>query len=369
MQRNNIIIKTSIFGILANTLLVIVKSIIGFICGSIAIVLDALNNLSDVLSSSITIIGAKLSSKRPDKEHPFGHGRMEYIASTFIGILILSAGFVAIYKSIYALLDSIKNGNDVSYNKISLIIISIAIIFKVVIGIIFIKNGKKVKSDSLIGSGVDAFSDALISLSTLICAVITFTINPKISIESIIGIVIGLFIIRAGLSILKQSISKVLGERIDPNLSKEIKDIILEHSDVFGVYDLIVNNYGYETLIGSAHIEVDEHFTAHQIHILTKHIEQDIYVKFGVILTLGIYAKENLSSDIKKSIEDVISEFIEIIEMHGFFVDEDNLVVSFDLVIDFKCKKPLEIVENVKSQLLSLYPNYKFVVVLDADIS
>ena len=369
MERNSVIVKTSIFGIGANIILVIIKSIIGFVCGSIAIILDALNNLSDVLTSFVTIIGAKLSAKRPDKQHPFGHGRMEYITSTFVGLLILSAASIAIYKSISSLVDSLKNGNNVSYSKISLIIISIAVIFKILIGIIFLKNGKKVESDSLIGSGVDAFFDALISLSTLICAIIVYKLNPKVSIESILGIVIGLFIIRAGYSILNHSVSKVLGERIDPNLSKEIKDLITSHDDVFGVYDLIINNYGYQTLIGSAHIEVDEHFSAHQIHILTKHIEQDVYVKFGVILTLGIYAKEMLSCEIKKSIEEIISEFREIIEMHGFFVDEDNLVVSFDLVIDFKCKNPLDIVENVKSQLLSLYPNYKFVVVLDADIS
>ncbi len=369
MERNNLIIKTSIFGIIANTFLVLIKSVIGFITGSIAIVLDALNNLSDVMSSTITIVGAKLSLKRPDKKHPYGYGRMEYIASTIIALLIISAGGVAIYKSIDTLIYSIKHHNDVSYTKISMVIIGLAIIVKIIIGTIFVKNGKKVKSNSLIGSGVDAYTDAIIALSTFVCAIITYNLNPSISIESILGIIIGLFIIKAGIEILKNSVSQVLGERIDPTLAKEIKELIKGHDQVFGVYDLILNNYGYETLIGSAHIEVDEHSTAHQIHILTKHIEQDIYVKFGAILTLGIYAKENLSGDIKESIKKVISEFSEIIDMHGFFVDEDNLVVSFDLVIDFNCKKPILIVEEVKSQLLALYPNYKFVVVIDADIS
>ena len=369
MQRERTIIKTSIFGILANTILVIIKAIIGFIAGSISIVVDAVNNLTDALSSIITIVGTKLAGKRPDKEHPFGHGRIEYITATFIGIIILLAGGVAIYKAITDLIYSIKTNTVAQYSILSLIIIGVAILIKGIIVLVYKINGKKTNSESLMASATDAIMDVVLSLSTLVAATITYIFSPKISIEAILGIIIGIFIIKAGIQILKKSMSIIIGERTSPELVKGIKDLILEHKEILGVYDLILNSYGEGKMIGSAHVEVDQDMRAHEIHIITKHIQEDIYNKYGIILTLGIYAMEPLSSDIRCDLNTIIKKYPEILELHGFFVDEVKMIVSFDLVIDFSCLKPNDIINKVIGDIKKLHPTYQYNVLLDADIT
>jgi cation diffusion facilitator family transporter len=369
MQREKTIIKTSIFGILANTILIIIKAIIGFIAGSISIVVDAVNNLTDALSSIITIVGTKLAGKRPDKEHPFGHGRIEYITATFIGIIILLAGGVAIYKAITDLIYSIKTNIVAQYSILSLIIIGIAIIIKGIIVLVYKINGKKTNSESLMASATDAIMDVVLSLSTLVAAIITYIFSPKISIEAILGIIIGIFIIKAGIQILKKSMSIIIGERTSPELVKGIKNLILEHKEILGVYDLILNSYGEGKMIGSAHVEVDQDMRAHEIHIITKHIQEDIYNKYGIILTLGIYAREPLSSDIRCDLNTIIKKYSEILELHGFFVDEVKMIVSFDLVIDFSCLKPNDIINKVIEDIKKLHPTYQYNVLLDADIT
>lgn len=369
MTREQTIIRTSIFGIVGNIILVGLKATIGIIVGSIAIVLDAVNNLTDALSSIITIIGTKISNKRPNKKHPFGYGRLEYLTSTLIGFVVLVAGGSAIFESIKALIASTKDTSGAEYTLIALIIVSLAVIFKIIIGTIFIRNGKRVNSDSLKASGTDALMDAVLSFSTLVAAMITYFISPSFSVEAILGIIIGLFIIKAGIEILKESLSSVIGERSDNELVQNIKQTVLEHKEALGFYDLIINSYGENKKIASAHMEVDENMRAHEIHIITKHIQEDVYERYGVILTLGVYAKENLSPEIKNDIERIIKDYPEVLEMHGFFVDEANLVVSFDLVIDFDCDYPDKTVSKIKQELEKLYPAYKFLVVIDADIS
>jgi len=369
MTREQTIIRTSVFGIIGNIILVVCKAIIGLIAGSIAIVLDAVNNLTDALSSIITIIGTKLSNKRPTRKHPFGYGRIEYLTSTLIGFIVLLAGATAIFESIKSLISSTKDGNSAEYTVIALVVVGIAVVFKIIIGTIFIRNGKRVNSDSLKASGTDALMDSVLSFSTLVAALITYFASPSFSVEAALGIIIGLFIIKAGIDILKESLSSVIGERSDAELVKNIKETVLEHDEALGFYDLIINSYGENKKIASAHMEVDENMTAHEIHIITKHIQEDVFERYGVILTLGIYARENLSPEIKKDLERIISAFPEVLEMHGFFVDEANLVVSFDLIIDFCCNTPEQTISDIKNQIQALYPAYKFLVVLDADIT
>ena len=196
MNREKKIIRTSVIGITGNLLLVGAKATIGFIAGSVSIILDAVNNLTDMLSSVITIIGTKLSNKKPDKKHPYGHGRIEYLTSLIIAVIILVAGGSAIYESILSLI----NGNTANYSDISLIIISIAILVKVALGLYYRKVAKEVNSDALKGSGIDALFDAILSTATLVGAIVARYAN--VYIEGYLGIVIGLFIIKSGIEIL-----------------------------------------------------------------------------------------------------------------------------------------------------------------------
>ena len=207
MNREKKIVQTSLIGILANLILVTLKAIFGFLANSISIVLDALNNLSDALSSTITIIGTKLANKKPDAKHPYGHGRVEYLTSLIIAIIILVTGGMAIYQGI----DTIIHPKETNYTTITLIIVIIAIVTKIGLGLYFRFVGKKVKSTALVGSGLDALFDALLSLTTLV-GILTAMIW-SVNIEGYLGILIGLFILKSGITILRESFSSIIGER------------------------------------------------------------------------------------------------------------------------------------------------------------
>ena len=309
-RRERTIVTTSSVGIGGNLLLVGFKAFVGFLTGSISIVSDALNNLSDALSSLITIIGTKLSGKRPDKKHPFGHGRIEYLTSSIIGVLILFAGGLALYESILDIVKYYQGGELSNFDNLAFIIISVAIAVKVGLGTLFRIVGKRVNSDALKASGIDALFDALLSLGTLVGALVTRFAGFYI--EGYIGCVIGVFIIRSGIGVLRESVSSIIGDRAEEGLSAKIKAICLAHKEVHGVYDVILNNYGPNKTIGSLHIELDDDVTAKEIHGLCRIIESEIYIATGVITTMGIYASNDSSPEgalIKEKLLEVLKGY------------------------------------------------------------
>ena len=346
MTRENSIICTSIIGIVANLLLVTVKLIVGIVADSISIILDAINNLTDALSSILTIIGTKLANKAPDKKHPYGYGRIEYITAAIIAAIVLTAGGTSIYESIHTL---INKSNDANYSNISLILISLGIVVKIFIGLYFRYVGKKVSSGALLASGIDALYDSLLSFATLIGAIITR--YAGYGIEPYLGILIGLFILKSGLEILMESFSTLLGERADDDLVAQIKATITSHPEVLGAYDLVLNNYGPDRTIGSVHIEVSDDMTAKQIHFLTRSISLEIYKTFHIITSIGIYASNN-SDEVSRSIKSDLQAIVEsdplILQTHGFYVDFDTHTVTFDIIFDFKQEHPEEEARSIR---------------------
>ena len=366
MNREKRIIRTSIIGVAGNVLLVGAKAVIGLIAGSISVILDAINNLTDALSSIITIIGTKLAGKKPDKKHPYGHGRVEYLTSFIIAIIILVAGGSAIYESI----NSLIKGTEADYSVTSLIVISVAILVKVFLGIFFKKEGKATNSDALKGSGTDALFDALLSGATLVGAIVAYFWH--IYIEGYLGIVIGLFIIKSGIEILRNAISNLIGERTSPEIAHGIKKIVTSFPEVKGAYDLILNNYGPNKAIGSIHIEVDDDLTAKDIHPLTRKIAGAVYEQYGVILTVGIYASNNKHPEVKeirKYVYDLLKKYEHLIEIHGFYVDFEQKSISFDIIIDFKAEDQEAMYKTIYEDVNAKFPDYKLYIVLDTDFA
>ena len=366
MNREKVIIKTSIVGIIANFLLVVGKIIIGFLAKSVSIITDAVNNLTDALSSIITIVGTKLSNKKPDREHPFGHGRIEFISSSLIGMLIFLAGAMAIYESI----NSIIKKEESAYSIYSFIIIIIAVVGKIVLGLYFRHKGKQVNSDSLKASGIDAIMDSLLSFGTLIGAIIAY--NTKIYLEGYIGIVIGVFIIKSAVDVLRESISKIIGERTDSDFVEQMIKDIQSFEEVNGVYDLIINNYGVDRNIASVHVEVDDKLTAREIQALEREIAGICYEKYHTFMTVGIYAS-NTETEFEKEIKDkvvgICKKYDEVIQTHGFYFDKDKKIISLDIIIDFDCKNEDEIFAKIKHEIELIYPNYQIILVLDKDFT
>ena len=367
-NRSKIIVRTSIIGILSNLGLVAIKLVVGLIAMSVSIIMDAVNNLSDALSSVITIVGTKLSQKKPDAKHPYGHGRIEYVTSLVIGIIILVAGGLAIYESIM----SIVNHTEPKFEIYSVILIGVAVLVKIVLGLYFRHVGKKVNSEALKGSGVDALFDALLSFATLASIIVWLATNGKVVIEGYIGAVIGLFMLKSGIGVLRNSLSSIIGERTSKETSEAIKHLVCQNKEVLGAYDLIVNNYGPDRGIGSIHIEVDDKLTAKEIHPLTRNIALQIYEKFGIIMTIGIYASNSSDSEIAK-IRDAIRKEVfnhpTIKQMHGFYCDQEIKSISFDVIVDFKDKNSTAVIEEIKKNLVDKFPEYHFYIVEDKDFS
>ena len=362
MDRQRKIIKTSIIGIVVNLILVAFKATIGILVNSIAITLDAVNNLTDALSSIITIIGTKLAGKAPDKNHPYGYGRIEYFSSVIIATIVLWAGITALQES----WPKIFNPDVTSYTTVSLIIIAVAVIVKFILGRYVKGIGEKINSQALVASGSDAFFDAILSLSTLIAAIISIFFH--ISLEGILGVIISLVIIKASIDMLKETIDSMIGVRVDSELSKKIKDSVEEVDGVWGAYDLILHNYGPENMIGSVHVEVDDDLTAEDIHTLSRVISTKVYSELSIILTVGIYARNNKYEYIRRDLEEITSEYEEVLQIHGFYVYETEKLISFDIIVDFDADRE-KVKEEILSKIKAQYPEFNYLIIDDYDIS
>ena len=362
MERQSKIIKTSVIGIIVNLILVAFKATVGILVNSIAITLDAVNNLTDALSSIITIIGTKLAGKAPDKKHPYGYGRIEYFSSVIIAVIVLWAGITALQES----WPKIFTPDVTSYTTVSLIIIAVAVAVKFVLGRYVKGVGEEINSQALVASGSDAFFDAILSLSTLIAAIVSIFYN--IHLEGILGVIISFVIIKASIDMLKETLDSMIGARVDSELSQKIKKSIEEVDGVYGAYDLSLHNYGPEDMQGSVHVEVDDDLTAREIHKLTREITFKIYKEFSIALTVGIYARNDKYDYIRKDLDEIVSQYEEILQIHGFYVYEDEKLVSFDIIVDFDADRK-RVKDEILEKIRQMHPEFNYIIIDDYDVS
>lgn len=365
--REKTIIRTSIIGIVANVFLAAFKAVIGLLTNSIAIVLDAVNNISDAGSSLITIIGAKLAAKEPDKKHPFGYGRIEYLSAMIIAVIVLYAGITSFIESIKIII----HPETPDYNTVSLIIVFVAVLVKIVLGR-YVKNvGVKVNSHSLINSGEDATLDSVISASTLVAAIVFMVFH--ISLEAWLGAIISVVIIKSGIDMLKETISQILGEQNDKDLGKAIKKTVMSFKDVEGAYDLVLNNYGPETWNGSIHIEVPDTYSVNRLDELLREIMMKVYREHNVTLTaIGVYSintKDKEAIEIKKKVYDIVLPHEYVNQIHGFYLNKEQKKIRFDVVISFDAENRREVCKKVADDVQKAFPEYEFQIAMDTDFA
>ena len=365
-QREQIIVKTSIIGIVTNVVLASFKVLVGVIAHSIAVVLDGVNNFSDALSSVITIIGAKLAGKKPDKEHPLGHGRVEYLSAMIVSALVLYAGGTALLESV----KKIFHPQEVSYSALTLWVLVIAIIAKLFLGRYVKAKGEQVQSGALVASGSDASFDAVLSGSVLICALIF--IKWHISLEAYVGVAISLVIIKAGVEMLKGTLNDILGQRADADVIRQIKQIIAQEPQVHGVYDILVNNYGPNKNYASLHIELDDTLTVAQVDQLTRTIENNVFRQTGIILTgVGVYARNTSNEEaaqIRNQVQQIVLAHDWALQIHGFYIDIPQKTLQFDVVLSFDVEHK-EALETLTRELQAAYPAYHIQITLDVDVA
>jgi len=365
LNREKVIVRTSIIGIAANVLLAAFKAVIGVLSNSIAITLDAVNNLSDALSSVITIIGAKLGAKLPDKKHPLGYGRIEYLSSMLVAAIVLYAGITSLVESV----KKIIHPETANYATVSLVIIAVAIVVKLILGRYVKRQGQKVNSGALIASGSDASFDAILSASVLASAIIYLIWG--ISLEAYVGVVISLVIIKAGVEMMIETLNDIIGQRGNAETSLRIREILTQEPEVRGAYDLTLFNYGPDKYYGSVHLELPDTMTVDEVDQLTRRAQARVLKETGVILTgIGVYSyntSDDEAAQIRNTVQKIVMSHDWALQLHGFYADTEAKSMRFDVVLSFDVDKA-DAVGIMSQEVQALYPDYHIMILPDVDV-
>ncbi|MBQ7657222.1 MAG: cation transporter [Clostridia bacterium] len=364
--RDQVIVRTSVIGILTNVFLAAFKAFVGIVSNSIAVILDAVNNLSDALSSIITIVGTKLASKLPDKKHPFGYGRIEYLSAMIVSGIVLYAGITSAVESV----KKIIHPEEAEYSVLSLVIIAVAIVVKLALGRYVKAQGEKVNSGSLIASGSDASFDAILSASVLVSAIIFLVTG--VSLEAYVGVVISGFIIKSGIEMMTDTLDDILGRRADRETTTRIKQLLNEEPEVQGAFDLILYNYGPDRDYASVHLQLPDTMTVREVDALTRRVETKVLKETGVILTgVGVYSSNTEDAEAARIQNDVRRKVLShdwAVQFHGFYIDTEKKEMRFDVVMSFDIR-PKEGLKTLYAEIQKAYPDYAIQIAPDVDVS
>lgn len=359
------IIVTSVIGIIVNVLLGVIKIIVGTVANSVAVISDAINNFGDSLSSLVTIIAMAISGRGATRKHPFGFGRIEYFSSMVISVLILVTGGEFLIESVKKIL----HPEATAYTPVTLVLLIVAIVAKILLGLYTKRSGTKLNSPNLIASGQDALSDAIITGVTLLAAVVSL-IWPGLHIDGWVGAVVSIFVIKAGLEILLDVISKLLGERPSIELADKIMEEILNTDGVHGAYDLILHNYGPNVFIGDVNIELEDTMTIEEAYVITKPLNVKLLREYGVFMYFGFYSVNTTDPEIVSMREFLYSHALcmkDILQIHAFYVNKERKFMSFDVVFDFDCKDQYAVEQELRRILKEQYPDYRVEMLPDKD--
>ncbi len=342
-------ILCSVVGIILNILLFIGKYLIGIISSSVAITADAFNNLTDAASSIITLVGFKMSGKLPDKKHPFGHGRIEYVAGFVVSIFIILTAYELGQSSLERLLNPL---NPV-VSTITIIILIISVIIKIYMYLYNKGIGKKTGSEAMRAVAVDSISDAVATFAVIL-SIIIYSVWG-INLDAICGLLVAIFILRAGILTAKDTLDPVLGSAPDPQLVREIKDIIFDHDAIIGTHDMIVHDYGGGNVMVTVHAEVRANSNLVEIHEQIDHIEKEVLERLGCEMLVHIDPIVTECEDtmiLQEKVLKLISEINSDMTMHDFRTVKDGDITQLIFEVSIPVSKKLtrknakEIIEN-----------------------
>lgn len=353
----------SFVGIFSNVFLFFIKLTLGIFINSIAIIADSFNNLSDSLSSIITLFGFKLAAKPADKEHPFGHGRIEYISGLIVSIIILLIGFEFFKTSIF----KIFNPENISFSYISIIILFITVFIKIWQSLFNKHIGTLINSHSLIATAIDSRNDVLITLTTILSLFILKFFH--LNLDGYFGVIVSCFLIYSGYNLSKETLSPLLGEAIDSELAEKIKNISLSFDRVLGVHDILIHNYGPNKSIASLHVELPIHMDIGTAHEIIDEIENKVKKELDIFLTIHldpVNTNDDRLPEFISYLAEIFKQYDEKLDSHDHrIVDSLNSTnFIFDLVVpyEFSKEKEKQLIENINKQFAKKNKNYKCVI-------
>lgn len=364
-----------IFGIISNALLCVFKLIVGIIGNSITIIADAINNLSDAGSSVVTLVGFKLSATPPDKDHPFGHARYEYVTSLLVSVTVLFIGILLLKSSI----EKCITPEAVSVSVYTYVVLGVAIAMKLVQMLIYLDFSKAINSGALKASAADSRNDVLATVAVLISTIVIDVagdkISPKVSVDGIMGIAVSAFIIVSSILLIKESISPILGEKPPNELVDKITAKILSYDGVIGVHDLVVHSYGENHCFVVAHVEVPQDVEITKSHDVIDNIEHDFWNEMHVRITIHmdpVDTKNEKLAELKLRAQNALANLDEGLSLHDFRIvsGQTHTNMLFDVVIPYDSKLSLDDVKNAMKREFANDPiKYFFVIDVDRKMS
>lgn len=356
---------SSFVGIICNLILFSIKYIMGALSHSISIVSDAFNNLSDCAGCLVTLLGYKMASKPADKDHPFGHGRIEYLTSLTIAVLIIFVGIELLKNSI----EKIVNPEEIKFSLFVLFSLIFSIAVKLWMAFFNTKLGRKINSSVMIATAKDSKSDVIATSATLIALICS--LFTKLPIDGIMGFVVSVFILKSGYDIVKDTVDELLGKPADPEVVNQIKKYVLKNDKIIGIHDLIIHSYGPGNMIGSCHVEVKSNEVFTEVHDIVDSIEREIYNDMNILMTIHmdpIEVDDQLTNNTKKLVNKIINSIDPALHIHDFRIvsGESHTNLIFDLVVPFECKYSHQQLKQRIDDLLSKENiNYYTVIVFD----
>lgn len=334
-------VLASVVGIICNVILFAIKLVIGLILGSVAVMADAFNNLSDAASSIIGFVGVKMADKPADEDHPFGHGRMEYISALIVAFIVIEVGLSFFKSSI----EKITNPQSITFSLVSVIILAVSICIKLWLGVFNRKLGNRINSSVMKATATDAFGDVITTAVTVISIIVAeFT---SLNIDGYVGVLVSLVVMWAGIGIVRDTIAPLIGEAVDPELYEQIVKMVEGYEGIVGTHDLIVHNYGPGRSMASVHAEVPADVDLLKAHELIDRIEADVRNELGIFMVIHmdpIETKNEAVREYKAMVKEVIASIDEAIEIHDFrIVDgEEQVNLIFDTVVPYSYDKKAE---------------------------
>lgn len=363
-SREGIIAVTSGLGIFVNIALALIKVFIGLIVSSIAIISEGVNSAADAMSALITLVGAKLAQKHPDEKHPFGYGRIEYLVSLVIAVLILVTGIQMVISSVKL----IFHPEELSVSYVALAIVAGTAVIKFFLGIYTIKMGKKADSSALIGVGMEGRNDSFASVITILSSLIFLIFH--VSVDAYAGILISLLIIKAGLEVLKDTISDILGRPGEHELAVQLYREIRKTDGIISAADMMLHNYGPDAWSGSVNVEIDHNKTVGEIYQFLHKLQLHIMHEYQVTMVFGVYAVDNEHAQIKelrRQIGEFVRKYEHLKSYHAVYMDEKDHKIYCDFIVDYKLQDWEALRETFTEYIAESYPEYEVELVIETE--
>jgi cation diffusion facilitator family transporter len=360
--RDGTVIATSALGIMVNILLAAVKIVVGVLTSSIAIISEGINNATDSASSLITIVGTKLSGRRPTAKHPFGYGRVEYLTSLIIAILILITGAELLISSVKLVIKPAA----ISISYVSLMIVAVSAVVKLLLGSYTMKKGRDVSSGTLVAVGKDCRNDSVVSAVTIASALVFLLFHY--SVDAWAGIVTSGFILKSGWDVLSETVGLLLGEPADRELADKIYSLIRRTPDVINAADMMLHNYGPDYYSGSVNVEIDHEKTIGEVYAIIHDLQLRIMREYGVVMVFGMYAVDTddpAQRELRRVIARFVAAYDHVVSYHALYLPPDCRQVYCDLVVDYEFDDREGLEAAFRNVIEQKYPGYEIILTIE----